>query len=98
MQSDLSRCPIAPVSLEMLLGESDIALGPDWVSASGAVPYNDGSGWLDPPQSAIASLPGGHPMEARPRLILVLWFSNLPWMGSIPMNTPSVVFLILFKV
>jgi len=42
-----------------VLGESDIALGPDWVSVSGAVPCNNGPGFLDPPQSDIASLSEG---------------------------------------
>ena len=41
-------------------GESDIVLGSDWASASSAVLCNHGSGLLDPPQPAIASLPEGY--------------------------------------
>ena len=42
------------------LEESDVVLGSDWVFASGAVSCDNGSGLLDPSQSAIASLPEGY--------------------------------------
>jgi len=41
-------------------GESDIVLGLDWVSASGAILRDNGPGLLDPPQSSITLLPEGH--------------------------------------
>ena len=41
-------------------GESDIILGSDWVSATGATFCSGDPGILDPSQSVIASLPGGH--------------------------------------
>ena len=41
-------------------GDSDIILGSDWISATNSVFCSDGSGLLDPSQSAIASLPEGY--------------------------------------
>ena len=40
--------------------DHDIVLGSDWISATGSVPCNDGSGLLDPSSSAVASLPQGY--------------------------------------
>ena len=41
-------------------GDSDIILGSDWISVTNSVFCSDGSGLLDPSQSAIASLPEGY--------------------------------------
>ena len=69
-----SRTPLRCVHVP---GESDIILGSDWMSATGATLYNGGSGILNPLQSVIALLPEGHYWSPNEWILKTCSWTNL---------------------